>query len=496
MKARRWLITILALIPSTTPCWASSPEDSVVRVFASLRLPNPARPWAKQNPVDVMGTGVVIEGKKILTNAHVVYYATEVKVQGRQGGDRFEAKVETIGPGIDLATLTLEDETFFEKRPVMPRAAKRPAANAAVVLLGFSVGGNNLAVTRGVVSRIDYAAFQDLTQGLRIQVDASVTPGSSGGPALVDGKMVGLAFSQLGGAANGGYVIPNEEIDLYLEDVKDGRYDGKLRILDHYQKLDNEALRAKLGLTKSVRGIMVRKPGASDSAHPLREGDVVTQIGRVAIDNEGSVEFEENLRLPFTSLIPRLAKSGAIPISLIRDGKTLEVALPVTREDDRLIKPYHGQYPSYFVHGPLVFSPAIDEAVAMYMQNNPAAILGSPLGTRDRDREAFPGEELVVVTAPLLAHKITRGYGDPFGQVVADVDGIKIKNLRHLVEVLRDGRGEFLTIRFFGEFSETMVFRRKAMEAATAELMSENGISRRGSDEFMAVWNAKATANR
>jgi S1-C subfamily serine protease len=496
MRTYRYLITILAIAWSAAPASGSSPEDSVVRVFASLRLPNPARPWAKQNPVDVMGTGVVIEGKRILTNAHVVYYASEVKVQGGHGGDRLDAKVQTIGPGIDLATLALEDETFFEKHPPMPRAAKRPAANAAVAILGFSIGGNNLAVTRGVVSRIDYAAFQDLTEGLRIQVDASVGSGSSGGPALVEGQMIGLAFRQLGGAQNGGYVIPNEEIDLYLEDVRDGRYDGKLRGIDQYQMLENEALRAKLGLAKSVQGIMVRKPGVADSAHPLREGDVVTHIGRTAIDNEGAVDFEDNLRLPFTSYIPRLAKAGAIPIRVIRDGTTLEVRLPVTRDDDRLIKSYQGQYPPYFVHGPLVFSPVFEEAVSMYLQNAPAAIPGSPLVARNRDHEAFPGEELVVVTAPLLAHKCTRGYGDPFGQVVADVDGIKIKNLRHLVECLRDGKGEFVTIRFFGEFSETLVFRRKAIEEATVELLAENGIPRRSTDELMAIWNAKATVRR
>lgn len=81
-----------------------------------------------------------------------------------------------------------------------------------------------------------------------------------------------------------------------------------------------------------------------------------------------------------------------------------------TREDDRLIKPYRGRYPSYFVHGPLVFSPAIEEAASAYAQGNPFAMLGSPLVTRETDRVAFPGEELVVVTAPLLAHPIARGY--------------------------------------------------------------------------------------
>jgi len=40
-------------------------------------------------------------------------------------------------------------------------------------------------------------------------------------------------------------------------------------------------------------------------------------------------------------------------------------------------------------------------------------------------------------------------------------------------------------------FSELLVFRRKAIEEATAELMSENGIPRRGSADIIAVWNAK-----
>ena len=167
-----------------------------------------------------------------------------------------------------------------------------------------------------------------------------------------------------------------------------------------------------------------------------------------------------------------------------------------TREDDRLIKPYQGRYPSYFVHGPLVFSPSIEEAVSTYAQGNPFAMLGSPLSTRETDRVAFPGEELVVVTAPLLAHPIARGYSDPFGQVLKDVDGVPVRNLRHLVELLRDGQGEYLTIRFHGEVSETLVFPRKALEAATAELMAENGIPRRGSEDVTTVWGAHPTAAR
>lgn len=208
------------------------------------------------------------------------------------------------------------------------------------------------------------------------------------------------------------------------------------------------------------------------------------------------VDFEDNLRLPFPVLVPRLAKGETIPVRLIRDGKPLEVAMPASRLDDRLIKPYRGQYPSYLVHDPLVFSPARDHAVPAYAEGNPFAMLGGPLSTRESDHVSFPGEELVVVTAPRMAHPIARGYTDPFAQVVKDVDGVEVKNLRHLVETLRDGKGEFLTIRFHGEIAETPVFRRKELEEITPELMAENGIPRRGSEEVMAVWKGEPPSPR
>jgi hypothetical protein len=45
---------------------------------------------------------------------------------------------------------------------------------------------------------------------------------------------------------------------------------------------------------------------------------------------------------------------------------------------------------------------------------------------------------LVVVTSPLFTHKIAKGYADRVGQVVKEINGTKVNNLRHLVEILRD----------------------------------------------------------
>src|SRR5215469_4603261 len=121
-------LAMLAMAGTTPAAPAAGPEDSIVKITSVLRLPNPVRPWTKQNPMEVGGTGVVIDGKRILTVAHLVTYAEEIYIQPGQGGDRVEAKVAAMAPGIDLAVLTIDpaEGEFFARRSPLPRAAGLP----------------------------------------------------------------------------------------------------------------------------------------------------------------------------------------------------------------------------------------------------------------------------------------------------------------------------------------------------------------------------------
>ena len=92
-------------------------ENSVVKIFSTVRYPDPYQPWTKRSPTEITGSGVVIDGKRILSNAHVVLYASRVQVQANQGGDKIFATVEAVAPGIDLAVLKLDDESFFDTHP-------------------------------------------------------------------------------------------------------------------------------------------------------------------------------------------------------------------------------------------------------------------------------------------------------------------------------------------------------------------------------------------
>src|SRR5262245_11246151 len=96
-------LLLCTLLLGSAPAAVAGPEDSVVKILATICYPNPLKPWEKGTAVEVLGTGTVIEGNRILTNSHLVLYATEVNIQGRREGDRVEAKVEALAKDMDLA---------------------------------------------------------------------------------------------------------------------------------------------------------------------------------------------------------------------------------------------------------------------------------------------------------------------------------------------------------------------------------------------------------
>ncbi|HUB86470.1 MAG TPA: trypsin-like peptidase domain-containing protein [Verrucomicrobiae bacterium] len=472
--------------------------NSVVKVFATVRYPNPYQPWAKQPPEDVTGSGVVIGGKRILTNAHVVDYASDVQIQANQAGDKISASVEFIAPGIDLAVLKLDDESFFDTHRPLAMSKTLPAIKDTVLTYGYPEGGNNLSITKGIVSRIEFTGYNFPVSGLRIQIDAAINPGNSGGPAVAGDKMIGLTFSHLVGAENIGYIIPSEEIELFLNDIADGHYDGKPAMHDELQTLENPALRSFLKLDPSVHGMIVHRPYKDDPSYPLKEWDVITKIGDTPIDDQGMVELGNDLRVRFPYFIQHIATNGFVPLTIVRANREMQIELPVSPDYPMLIPGLNGTYPSYFIYGPLVFSAATDEYLAGLIRTEYGAAImtafdgtGNPLATRMMDPPAFPGEGLVVISSPFFPHKLDEGYSNPRGQVVKSINGIKVKNLADLVRILRDCKDPFITVECYGHASETMVFPRAETLAATDGILTDNGVRSQGSPDMMKVWNAR-----
>ena len=468
-------------------------ESAVVKIFATTRRPDLSRPWTRQAPSEVTGSGVVIDGHRILTNAHVVAYAGQLQVQANREGDKYSAKVAAVSPGMDLAVLTLEDDTFFQRHAPLERSTALPQIKDAVLAYGFPVGGTSLSITKGIVSRIEFVGYNSNAAGLRVQIDAAINPGNSGGPATVGDKMIGLAFSTLGGAQNIGYIIPNEEIELCLRNMARGRDVGKPMLHDELQTLENPALRRFLKLDPSVHGVVVHRPLREDADYPLREWDVITAIAGVAVDDEGMILVDRNLRLGLRYQIQHSARDDHIRLDLVRGGKKLSVDVPLLVDRPALVKSLEGAYPSYFIYGPLVFSRATLELVAgLRGQFAALNIASSPLLTQLFDPPMHEREELVVVPAPLFPHSISKGYGSAVNAVVSSINDVPVRSLGHLVALLRDLKDEYVVIKFDSKRDgEDMVFRRSDMVAATEEILADNGVRAQGSPDMMQVWQGK-----
>ena len=88
-------------------------------------------------------------------------------------------------------------------------------------------------------------------------------------------------------------------------------------------------------------------------------------------------------------MIQARAKNGKLPLTVVRAGKTLKIELPVSPVHPTLAIDLKGDYPSYFVYGPVVFS-ILDAAILLSVFENNAALvrmlsfLKSPLIDRGR----------------------------------------------------------------------------------------------------------------
>src|SRR5258708_465230 len=206
-----------------------------------------------------------------------------------------------------------------------------------------------------------------------------------------------------------------------------------------------------------------------------------------------------NLRVRFKYLIQKIARNGKVPLTVVRSGKEVKVELPVSPKLPMVLPSLDSSYPPYFVYGPLVFSRATSDVLSGFFGERTgmrvvAALgaVGSPLLTRWGDKPAFPDEDLVVVSSPFFPHRLSKGYGNPMLEIVKGVNGVRIKNFEHLIEVLRDCKDEYITIDFDMRGAETLVFLRSQMLAATDEILTDNGVRSQGSPDAMEIWKGKA----
>lgn len=485
------------LTPPTeaSPASASTTEadlrKSVVQISVKQELRSPITPWKRETPRGIGGSGVVIAPGRILTNAHVTAEASEILIESSQTSLPIQVELIAIDPWRDLALLEITDADFIKNHPPVALLDGLPKEGSRVTVMGYPLGGDALSTTSGVISRTEWADIGNRgEEGMRVQVDAAVNHGNSGGPAFVDGVIAGLAFSGIDSAEadNISYLIATEEIKRFLDEVKAGKVDGDSVWNVAVQTLENPALRAKLAVASDVTGVVV----IDQRGGPLAPWDIITSVNGSAVDNKGQITIEGDRKVGVDCAVGRFVATpskATYPVEVIRGGKPMTFELTALLRGEGVISDWvDGNYP-YLMYGPLVFSPLtlslLSEVNAwmIYAQSPITPYIGNDLPSG--------GKQFVSVASPLLSSPIARGYEVAPGQTVKTVNGKTFLNFREFVQLLLDLKDEFVVFEFNEIGPERLVMRRSDIESATEKLMDSNGIRRQCSKDVADVWEKK-----
>jgi S1-C subfamily serine protease len=399
----------------------SYPE--VVRVFATTQHPDYDCPWQARSPMSSTGSGVVVGRGEILTGAHVVANATFLQVRKPSSPDKAVARVKRISHDCDLALLEVVDPAGFLDDVTPAEIGELPRLHDEVAVAGYPVGGEEISVTEGVVSRIEVQRYSHSERHLlAVTVDAAINAGNSGGPVFGDGKVVGIAFQKLQGGENIGEMVPPPLIRAFLDGAAAGRPPEVPAFGVATQNLENPLLLRQLGLAPGESGVLVLRVeygGTVDGV--LQPRDVLHAIDGTPIANNGTILFMGRHRTRFEAALTGKYVGDVVRLSITRDRKRMEIEATLRPRVRLVPRPGYDTSPAYFVYGGFVFQPLSEDFLATWNEwwnKAPKEFLFHYYyGFRSRERR-----EVVIITQ-VLADEINVGYGHLHSESVVTLDG-------------------------------------------------------------------------
>jgi len=432
------------------------PEQSVVQIRSTKQDFDYVTPWKRKGMSRGVGSGLVIAGDRILTNAHNVSDCRFVELRKEDLAKRYPARIVFVGHDCDLAVLTVDDKSFFDGMVPLDLAGI-PKVNTTVSTYGFPRGGDRISVTEGVVSRIEFDTYvhSGTEKHLVLQTDAAINPGNSGGPVVQGGKVVGVAFQGLVEAENIGYMIPTTVIAHFLKDIDDGTYDGFGSMGVYlYPGLHNDSYRAHLGVPPNADGLVVLGTMMHSSVETLLQpSDVITRIDDYNVDNDGMVRIH-GLRLYISEVVQSRQIGETVELQFYRQGqvKTATATVALNRPVLERTRQYDTP-PPYVCFAGMVFVPVTRNFLETWGRDWPEKIpfylryLFSHSAELNTDRERTE----YVVLSEVMPDEIN-SYAQEFKNLaIEEINGRPIHSLADVHDAFKDTTGRFYRLKFMGE---------------------------------------------
>ncbi len=452
-------------------------KKALVKVYTSHQLFDYLSPWQYGQSANSTATGFIIDGERIITNAHAVLNSKFLQVRKEGDSKKYKAVVKFTSEEYDLALVEIEDKSFF-KGTVPLKLGTLPEIQEKLTVYGYPLGGDKLSTTQGIVSRMEHNTYTLTNRKFLIgQTDAAINSGNSGGPVVSKGKVAGVAFAGLNSADNIGYFIPVNILNNFLEDIKDGKYDGSPLLGVEWSELESPSHRRMLGIEAKTGGILIKKVFKNSPFEGvLQKNDVLMKLDNYPVEYDGTIEFRKNEKTDFSYVNQQKKYGDNLSYEIIRDKKTKTGQVKLEKKDIKytvVTEVTIETPPSYMVYGGLLFEPLTSNYMAGTIEK-----LGS---VYDRE-ELYKDYKELVVLVRVLPFDVNLGYTDAENEIIVKVNGEKYKDFKDFAQKVKNVKSGFIV--FENDNGDEIVLDVKEVEEQREELMQNYNISSDMSDDI------------
>jgi len=269
-----------------------------------------------------LGSGFIMsKDGYVVTNNHVIDKASDVEVI-LQNGDKYEAKIVGKDPKTDLAVLKFEPDQEIQE--VHFGDSDNLRIGDWVIAIGnpFGLG---YTVTAGIVSAkgrsLGFGAYDDF-----IQTDASLNPGSSGGPLFnLKGEVVGVNTAIVARGQGIGFAIPIDMAEFVIEQLKSGGKVVRGWLGVYVQKVTPE-IASSFGLNED-EGALVSDlaPDSPAEKAGIIRGDVIVEYDGQKVNDVSDLTNMAAVTPPGTE----------VSVKVIQDGKTKNMKVKLEKFPDQ-----------------------------------------------------------------------------------------------------------------------------------------------------------------
>ena len=442
-----------AVKPIAGPQTVVKSKLALVRVNVTGQSYDYFRPWQKRPPFTKRALGAVLPRGRVIVTADLVANQNYVELERAETGEKTAANVTVVDYEANLALLEPADKKFLDGLEALDLALDTVVGDRLSAWQLETTGA--LVVTEGIVTTIGmtrYPAEVGDFLTYRMSIPMQYRENSYTVPLVKKDKLAALLLrfdprTQVLDA------IPAPIIAHFLKDADSQNYRGFPTAGVSFFPTRDPDLRKFAGQTGKPGGVYVTnvQPNMPAAKAGLKEGDIITAIGKDELDQNGNYVDSLYGKIEFTNLITAHAFVGdTMQFHIQRDGKPLDlkVTLEHRAAKDYVVPPYNiDQPPDYYVLGGLIFQ----ELSRQYLREwGSGWQKDAPQRFVYLDRfqsELFPeANRHIVVLSQVLPADTTIGYDDLAYLVVEKVNGKEINSLGDLAEAMKHPIDGFIKV--------------------------------------------------